>query len=666
MLVYATKCSLVICLVLLSFIPSCRCENLTSHSLRYSGLRRSLVPSNIYSTAHCGKKFRIATHHSPPLINIDTTKCINQLCPSTAFVNGGGLTYQIMNNEVLTNLKSICKANGLSTFVVFEWYIPRVNPSSPDAAVEMVCQGSFSALAPATINTTYSGQRCAAAAKAYNGPSITTECASIGDPTCASPGPDLVAGAIPIASRFSDLLAFTTSYYQFQQHIVKRPIPPQIPTDGLVNVFLPFTGWLWGAILLECIAVFVSLLVIESPYNTEHIRQGKAMFFDTWYWVICTLCASPDKDAFTVGGRIVYLSHLFFGTLITATYTGAIAAFLTQQAVVVSVQNFQSFTSGQFSTVVVGPSWNPKDPQPPYLGKFIAGTSTTTKIPYDQFNYLQTVMQQDPKITISIYTADRVESAYSNGQPLLSSTSFNPCKLTGGASYGIFDMVECGKLYPSARDGSGPDALFYDGPVVYNELNSRYSRTGKCALVTIGDGFHVNGYSIGFPYSSVLSRPFNLALLTALEDGAMETYLQSYGLRANDVTCTEVVAEGGNVMDITEIWGLFALSSLFLIAAFSSGIFSRLKEKWKAKREAEALKAEAEARALKLGVSGTIEQNEGKAKEEEEKKEDEEKKEEKEEEVKEEEVKDEIFDLPTILNGIDERINSVQEISKKL
>lgn len=101
-------------------------------------MRRSLVPANIYNTAHCGKKFRIATHHYPPLINVDTTKCINQLCPATAFINGGGLTYEFMNNEVLNNLKSMCRASGVSESVVFEWYIPRVNPTSPDAAVEMV------------------------------------------------------------------------------------------------------------------------------------------------------------------------------------------------------------------------------------------------------------------------------------------------------------------------------------------------------------------------------------------------------------------------------------------------------------------------------------------------------------------------------------------------
>jgi hypothetical protein len=37
-----------------------------------------------------------------------------------------------------------------------------------------------------------------------------------------------------------------------------------------------------------------------------------------------------DKDAVTLGGKLIFVGHLFFCSILVATYTGAVSAFLTQ------------------------------------------------------------------------------------------------------------------------------------------------------------------------------------------------------------------------------------------------------------------------------------------------------------------------------------------------
>jgi len=51
--------------------------------------------------AHCGKKFRIATHVAPPFINVDVDKCVEQKCPREALGDNGGVVYKLMMKHIL-------------------------------------------------------------------------------------------------------------------------------------------------------------------------------------------------------------------------------------------------------------------------------------------------------------------------------------------------------------------------------------------------------------------------------------------------------------------------------------------------------------------------------------------------------------------------------------
>jgi len=59
--------------------------------------------------AHCGKKFRIATHVMPPFVQLDVTKCVEQKCGPEAFGDDGGVIYKLMTEHVLPQLRTYCK-----------------------------------------------------------------------------------------------------------------------------------------------------------------------------------------------------------------------------------------------------------------------------------------------------------------------------------------------------------------------------------------------------------------------------------------------------------------------------------------------------------------------------------------------------------------------------
>ena len=59
--------------------------------------------------AHCGKKFRIATHIAPPYIMVDVDKCVAQKCGPEAFGDNGGVVYKLMMEHILPQLRTYCK-----------------------------------------------------------------------------------------------------------------------------------------------------------------------------------------------------------------------------------------------------------------------------------------------------------------------------------------------------------------------------------------------------------------------------------------------------------------------------------------------------------------------------------------------------------------------------
>jgi len=584
----------------------------------------------------CGKHFRIMTHASPPFINVDTGLCINQRCPPEAFGRDGGLSYRFIMEDVQPQLVRMCSDAGLPPTVELSWYVAASDKTSAQGAINTVCNGDFAAnQIPLLINGTYcpSGYNNASAAndKLYLGPSPAGTCTFVNDPSCVSPGPDMVIGAVHVTVERLSQLQFSAPYMNVQQTIVKRPEEGKSIADSFLNIFLAFDGLLWLAIIIECILAWLMLLLVESSVN-EDIMPGLNALYDTWYWVFSTLLGGADKAPVTVGGKIIFCAHTFFSVVIIATYTGGVAAFLTQQASVPVVTGFSSLSSGAFSVVVRGPSWDSLAIPPDYLGDFAGGNSNPDVTPSLQFKYLQVVMRASQSASFTIFTTQRLESRRRDDTALTTDRDTNPCNIDG-ATLGAYDLVKCGSDGPEH-----PDTMIFDTPAVIYELNLRKNRTGVCGLVTVGKEFNPTGFGIGFPFNSNLHLAWSEAMLNQIGVGKIDSYIDEYQISQNDNQCKWQEPDGGLAMTIKEMSGLFTLTALGLLAACLHSLYERRLYRKAHMTDDEAL-IEIEKRALAKGKEDDGEDGVESDDEAEEAKKEEKKKKEEEEKKKEEDAK---------------------------
>ena len=230
------------------------------------------------------------------------------------------------------------------------------------------------------------------------------------------------------------------------------------------------------------------------------------------------------------------------------------------------IRSFDSLTTGAVAVATVGPLWDSASDDPPYRGTLLGSNAQERTGSSVQFDILQNLMESDAKIAFNFYTAKRIESRQTETEEtrLLNGLFTDPCT-TAGATFGIFDMVACDKAAPGDPDLTGPAALVYDEPIVIHELNGRFQRTGTCSLVSVGYGVEPMGYGLGFPYSSAATDVFSRAIHSSLYTGSMTRYKARYRLRTQDLLCMETPPEGGDVMDIRGMSGLFVSVGVFLV-----------------------------------------------------------------------------------------------------
>ncbi|EKX46765.1 hypothetical protein GUITHDRAFT_162922 [Guillardia theta CCMP2712] len=356
----------------------------------------------------------------------------------------------------------------------------------------------------------------------------------------------------------------------------------------MYNIFGPFDVFLWIGIVVECCIIWILFLIIEAPVN-HGIAKGLNSFPDTFYWVFTTLVGGPDKAPETTGGKWIFCAHTLFSIIIAATYTGAVAAFLTSSAGAAQLNDFSSLESGAFTTVVVGPacpdtaSWSAN-----WRGTYNGGNSkySCSSTGSVQFEYLQLLQRSSSSISFSIFTTSGLFSKYANGQTLMYSKTVDPCSVKD-AQLGAFDMVMCG-----INGSAGPDSMFANGPSVVYELTRRFKETGSCLLATKGSQFNPSGLGIGFPFNGELQIPFSVAVLNASSNGLVENLMAEFKVRNVDNPCVYVDPGKGKTLTLPEMSGLFVITFAGFLVAFLQAIFERYFYDKELKQEQERMELE--------------------------------------------------------------------------
>eukprot|EP00960_Hanusia_phi_P054941 762820-Hanusia_phi.AAC.9 len=324
--------------------------------------------------------------------------------------------------------------------------------SSDNLIVNVICAGNFSYTS--ATSPLQNGTQCPSASPGsagyYNGPSIVSKCQKIND------------------REFDFLVPSLLLTCYMSSNLYNRICSNHSQSVGAIAIFFTVCDNTANARCKTKLSdiCFQRYWRQHAPVN-HRIAHGLNSFPDTFYWVFTTLVGGPDKSPETTGGKWIFTAHTLFSLIIAASYTGAVAAFLTSSAGAAQLTDFSSLETGQFTTVVIGPScpdqasWSAN-----YRGTFVGGNSKYS------CNSTGSVQRSSSAITFSIYTTSGLFSRYPDGSTLMYSKSVDPCSVQG-AQLGAFDMVLCG------LNGSVPDSMFANGPAVVYELTRRLNETGR-------------------------------------------------------------------------------------------------------------------------------------------------------------------------------------------
>jgi len=497
---------------------------------------------------------------------VDRTKCVNQICGVEAFgcptpgCDKGGITYRFVEVELKAQLKAQCKAQRLSEDIEFQWILPATSLESASSPVAMLCNGKFDSSTPDMdgdfCNSTQEGN-----ANYYKGPTPTEvfeACTSIDDTDgCVSPGPDMAAGSIQLRIDRMALVQFTAPFLTVPQQVATRvDVVPPFFSDlmGKMALFFgPFTQGLWIAILIEVIVVTLVFLFIESSVNDD-IAEGFTSIPDTFYWSFTTVLGGADKAPVSIGGKIVFVAHAIFALIIGATYTGAVAAFLISSSNILTVQDFDSLTTGKFGVAVRGPEFDSSAAEPLFKGAHSGGNSGNQTGPSTQFLQFQALMKASSTTSFSMFTYNRMLTKTPEDNFWEYAKGTSPCKDEKN-QLGVYDAVLCGK----DGDPESPVALVHDYHSLVYELNRRYRIDGKCKLVTRGVAVNPAGVALAFPQHTDMHIPFSKAILELTRQDKVTAILRLEEFQIGSNKCMAPTVNSAQ-MTFSETAGLFIIA----------------------------------------------------------------------------------------------------------
>jgi hypothetical protein len=311
------------------------------------------------------------------------------------------------------------------------------------------------------------------------------------------------------------------------------------------------------------LVVWLLILLVEVPVN-QGIAGGEDSLYDSFYWSFGSLFdpGGPGKGPVSLGGKLILVAHWFLITIILATYCGALGAFLATGSAKPKVEGFHSLQGGLFGVVVTGPSCNASadsDSDSGCTGSLKGGNAHPDTEATRAFETLQKAMRADSAVRFNIYTtaSDSTELASLNASE---ETRREVARLGRGVCgrkdvvLGAYDYLLC-----AAGDRvAEPHATVQDLYAAKFELSARKRAEGSCPLVTVGQAFNPSGLGIAFPKNSLYSNAFSRAIQGAIRSGRVLDLQEKYGMDKDE--CVDEVEEGGDVIGVSQIAGLFVIT----------------------------------------------------------------------------------------------------------
>jgi len=207
--------------------------------------------------------------------------------------------------------------------------------------------------------------------------------------------------------------------------------------------------------------------------------------------------------------------------------------------------------------------------EPLFRGTYKGGVGRAGQPTSRQFDIIQNTLKADSAAVFKIYTTRGPDTVTETGE--LVEGDHNICS-RGDVVLGSYDYVHC----KAGDDRLEPQALIHDEVSVNYQLSRRkkLSKTGQCELLRVGPGFKPSGVGVAFPKNSLYSNAFSRALQQAMEVGEVRNLIEKYKLQESE--CSHEVPEGGDIIGLEQISGLFIITVVVTGIAVIHGGFTQI------------------------------------------------------------------------------------------
>ncbi|XP_071107049.1 ionotropic receptor 25a-like [Haliotis cracherodii] len=348
---------------------------------------------------------------------------------------------------------------------------------------------------------------------------------------------DIAVASMSMTTERDMVADFTTPYYEFGgfQILIKNN-NPGTSLLAFANVFSGEVWACWASVLLLSgllVCVFERLSPF-SPYNKDQHKARKKFTVKEGLWLVTASfpMAGPECTPRTFSTRMLVGGFWFFCSIMMATYTANLAAFLTTSRLSVPIESLDDLAK-----------------------------QNTIKYSVVQGTVIHEYFQRMAKIESDLYQEWKSMSFY---------TKNIDTSRTVPANYAVWDYplgdkyltiwrsIQKTGLINNTREGiakvlAGNFALIHESPMIQYELSKH------CDLLAVGKQFSSRSYAFALAEGSPLTRIISYTILQLQSETILETMKTKWWKNGN-LTCSQVDESGG--LTFHTVGGIFVVASV--------------------------------------------------------------------------------------------------------
>ncbi|XP_067671307.1 uncharacterized protein [Haliotis asinina] len=360
---------------------------------------------------------------------------------------------------------------------------------------------------------------------------------------------DIAVASLSMTTERDKVADFTTPYYEFGgiQILIKNSNAEK-SLLAFANVFSGEVWACWASVLLLTgllVWVFEKFSPF-SPYNNVQRKDQKKFTVTEGLWLVTASfpMAGPECTPRTFSTRMLVGGFWFFCSIMMATYTANLAAFLTTSRLNVPIESLDDLAKQN-------------------IIKYSVVQGTVIHEYFQRMAKIESDFYQEWK-SMSFYTKNILDTS----DALLANYAVWDYPL-GDKYLTIWRSIQKTGLLNSSSEGiakvlAGNFAFIHESPMIQYELSKH------CDLLAVGKQFSSRTYAFALPEGSPLTRVISYTILQLQSETILET-MKTKWWKKGSVTCSQVDESGG--LTFHTVGGIFVVVSVGIgLGVFSLGL----------------------------------------------------------------------------------------------